>query len=45
MSKKNEKDSSRRDFLKKGFSIAAGTILGGGVLASCSKDPGPQGTG
>ncbi len=45
MSKKNKIDSSRRHFLKKGFSIAAGTILGGGVLASCTKDPEPRETG
>ncbi len=38
MSKKNKKDPSRRQFLIKGFNIAAGTLLGGGILASCSKD-------
>ena len=45
MSKKNKKDASRRQFLQKGFSIAAGTILGGGILASCMKDPEPTETG
>ena len=46
MSKKNKKDSSRRQFLKQGFTIAAGTILGGGMLASCvNKDPEPTETG
>jgi molybdopterin-containing oxidoreductase family iron-sulfur binding subunit len=45
MPKKNKKDPSRRQFLIKGFNIAAGTLLGGGILASCSKDPEPQGTG
>ena len=36
MSKKNKKDPSRRDFLIKGLNIAAGTFLGGGLLAACS---------
>lgn len=45
MSKKNKKDSTRRHFLKKGFKIAAGTILGGGVLAACTKEQGPLETG
>jgi len=45
MSKKNKKDSSRRQFLIKGLNIAAGTLMGGGILASCSKDPEPKGTG
>jgi molybdopterin-containing oxidoreductase family iron-sulfur binding subunit len=38
MSKKNKKDPSRRQFLIKGLNIAAGTILGGGILAACTKE-------
>jgi len=45
MSKKNKKESSRRNFLKQGLTIAAGTILGGGILASCTKDPETTETG
>ena len=45
MSKKIKNDSSRREFLKQGFTIAAGTILGGGILAACTKEQGPVETG
>lgn len=45
MSKKNKNESSRRRFLIQGLNIAAGTLLGGGILAACTKDPEPQGKG
>ena len=38
MSKKNKKDSTRRNFLKQGFTMAAGSLLGGGLLAACTKE-------
>jgi len=39
MSKKNEKRVITPAIFEKSFTIAAGTILGGGILASCTKDP------
>ncbi|MFH1159779.1 MAG: 4Fe-4S dicluster domain-containing protein [bacterium] len=37
MKPKNKGNTSRRHFLKKSLTLAAGTVLGGGALASCTK--------
>lgn len=34
---KKNKESTRRKFLKSGLAISAGTVIGGGLLSSCSK--------
>ncbi len=45
MSKKKNKDSTRRNFLKQGFTLAAGSLLGVGLLDACTKQDDPVETG